>query len=253
MGSISSLLSSISSQKSPFTRMDSDGSGTISKDEFVAARPKEVSADQASTLYDKIDSSGTNALTEDQLNKGLAANRPDKTAGVSNTDLNGNLSADVISSLMQILQQLTASSNTTSPANAENLSIDGSSPPSTSDMFSKMDSNSDGKVTKDEFVAARPDDISEEQASSLFDSIDSEGTGSITEEQFANSMQKHGAPPAPPPSDTASGSDNNANSNNGNNMNELLMKLVQSIEAYMRTNSSDTSTVATGTTTSTTV
>ncbi len=59
-----------------FAKLDSDGNGTISKDEFVNGRPKDVTEDQAASLYDKIDTEGSNALTADQLKSGLAANRP---------------------------------------------------------------------------------------------------------------------------------------------------------------------------------
>ncbi|NKN37954.1 hypothetical protein HFC70_16505 [Agrobacterium sp. a22-2] len=70
-------------------------------------------------------------------------------------------------------------------------------PPSDEDMFSNMDTDEDGKVTEAEFVAARPEDVSEEDAASLFASFDEEGTGSLTEAQLAEA-QEDMAPPPPP-------------------------------------------------------
>jgi Ca2+-binding EF-hand superfamily protein len=64
-------------------------------------------------------------------------------------------------------------------------------------VYASMDTDSDGSVTQAEFISARPDDVSEDDAKALYASIDTEGTGSITEEQFADSMksaQGGGAP-----------------------------------------------------------
>ena len=73
----SSLLSSLGSssqslaamQKAMFSKTDTNGDGTVSKDEFVSSRPQDVSASDASALYDKIDTTGSNALTQDQLRR----------------------------------------------------------------------------------------------------------------------------------------------------------------------------------------
>lgn len=44
-------------------------------------------------------------------------------------------------------------------------------------VVSRIDADGDGKVTSAEFVAARPEHISEDEAASLFSSIDTEGRG----------------------------------------------------------------------------
>lgn len=75
-------------------------------------------------------------------------------------------------------------------------------PPDISQIYTDMDSDSDGKVTKDEFVSGSADHMSEDRASQIFASIDSQNTGSITEEQFAKSMMhgpEGGRPMGPPP------------------------------------------------------
>ena len=63
-------------------------------------------------------------------------------------------------------------------------------PMSISDIYSQIDADSDGKVTKDEFVSGRDKHMSEDQATKLFASIDTTNTGSITEDQFAKSIQQ---------------------------------------------------------------
>jgi hypothetical protein len=39
---------------------------------------------------------------------------------------------------------------------------------STSEMYDKMDADGDGSVTQEEFVAARPDDVTEKMAANLY-------------------------------------------------------------------------------------
>lgn len=47
-----------------------------------------------------------------------------------------------------------------------------------------IDTDSDGKVTKEEFVNARPEDVSEEDSTKMFEAIDSEDAGYVTEDQM---------------------------------------------------------------------
>ena len=70
---------------------------------------------------------------------------------------------------------------------------------STSEMYDKMDADGDGSLTQEEFVAARPDDVTEEMAANLYNSFDSDTSGSLTESEFETAM-KQAPPPPPPPS-----------------------------------------------------
>jgi hypothetical protein len=70
----------------------------------------------------------------------------------------------------------------------------------------QLDSDGDGYVSKAEFVAARPSDVSEDQAGTLFDSFDSEGSGSLSVDALTDAMsaqqsERAEGPPPPPPSD----------------------------------------------------
>ena len=187
MTSISSTSSSsaayYANQKSLFSKLDTDQNGTLSQEEAVAGGPKDVSESRAAALYAKIDSSGADALTEDQFNQGMEAARSVRSALET-------VSGDAMSVLMLMSQQGGAFGGN-----------------SAADRYAEMDSDGDGSVTAAEFIAARPDDVSEDDAQALYDTIDSEGTGSITEEQFAASMPGPGGPggPGAPPAGGAGG------------------------------------------------
>lgn len=64
-------------------------------------------------------------------------------------------------------------------------------PQDISKMYSNMDGDSDGKVTKDEFVSANADRMGKDQAAKVYSEIDTQNTGSITEDQFAQSVKQH--------------------------------------------------------------
>ena len=66
---------------------------------------------------------------------------------------------------------------------------------STSEMYDKMDADGDGSVTQEEFVAARPDDVTEEMAANLYNSFDTDTSGSLTESEFETAMKQAPAPP----------------------------------------------------------
>jgi len=174
MTTISSTTSSsaayYANQKNLFSKLDTDQNGTLSQEEAVAARPKGTSESQAAALYAKIDTNGTGALTEAQFQEGMEASRPTRSAL-------DTMAGDAMSVLMLMSQQGGA--------------FGGSS---AADRYAEMDGDGDGSVTGAEFIAARPDDVSEEDAQALYDTIDTEGTGAITEEQFAAAMPVPGRP-----------------------------------------------------------
>jgi hypothetical protein len=63
-----------------FSKLDSDGDGTLTETEFVAGRPDGASEDQARQLYAKIAEAGggdaSSGLTQDQFSTGFAATAP---------------------------------------------------------------------------------------------------------------------------------------------------------------------------------
>ncbi|HWU61857.1 MAG TPA: EF-hand domain-containing protein [Ensifer sp.] len=145
------------SQKDMFNKMDTDKNGSVSKSEFVDARPKDMSEEQASKMFGKIDDKNTGSISFDQFSAAGAA---------------GRASGKAMSGIMQLPQG----------------GPDGKGPDA-GKMFSKMDGDGDGKVTKSEFLSSRPDDASAEMATKMYNSIDTDGTGSFTESQFADAMK----------------------------------------------------------------
>lgn len=70
----------------------------------------------------------------------------------------------------------------------------GGDKPDAADMFKKLDTNGDGKVTKDEFIAGKPDNISADQAGALYDSMAQGKTGGLTQDEFTSAMKAQQPP-----------------------------------------------------------
>jgi len=70
--------------------------------------------------------------------------------------------------------------------------------PDAAELFSKLDSDGDGKVTRDEFVSGRPDDVSEEDAGKFYDKIaensGGDGSSGLSQTQFTTGLQNAGPP-----------------------------------------------------------
>ena len=127
-------------------KLDTDGDGKVSRDEFVAGRPDGASEDQAGALFDQIAGNNTGALTQQQLVDGLQSQRHGHGHGHHRDP---------------------------------------------SELFSSLDSNDDGTLTRDEFVAGRPQDVSADQAGTLFDQLAGDNTDGLSEDQFASALQAH--------------------------------------------------------------
>ncbi|MCF3639896.1 EF-hand domain-containing protein [Rhizobium sp. TRM95111] len=210
MTSISSTTSSSYQYQSPFLRMDTNGDGKVTEDEFVSARPKEVDEAKSKALYAEISGGSTEGMTEEELAAAMEAARPSAEARFS-----GDMSA-----MMLDMQEASAA------------------PPDATDLFSALDTDGDGTVSEAEFAEGRPDDVSEEQALALFASFDSEGTGSLTEDQFVAAMEANrpaGPPPGMPPAGDVSESDSEDSetaSAASTTLDDLLARIRQVIEEY---------------------
>jgi Ca2+-binding EF-hand superfamily protein len=181
----------LSMQSKLYNKLDSDGDGSLTKDEFVAGRPKDVTAEMAASLYGKINESGSGALSKADFENAFSSEN--SVSGVT-----AQMTSGIVSMLMDRQGSLPK------PGGG------GAGEPSASDMFSSLDADGDGKVTEEEFLAAKPDDVSADQVAALFKTIDTEGSGSITENQFASFLQSRSPQPAgqmqPPPSGGGSSS-----------------------------------------------
>lgn len=193
-----------------FKQIDTNGNGKVSKDEFVSGRPKGVSESQASELFAKIDTKGTGEVTQSELESGFEKNKPSGGLG----SLGGGLSSETLSVLLQALSGDSSSASSTSSSNNDLASK----------IFSQIDADKDGKVSKDEFVNGRPQFISEADAAKQFDSIDKEGTGSITKDQFAAN--------APQPPSFGGGGFGDASSSDYSG--DIVQQLLAAINSYSK-------------------
>lgn len=179
--------------------MDSDGDGSLSAEE--------VGVEQS--LLSQADSDGDSKLSDSELIALMGQMGPPPT-------LQGNMGM-----------------NQAGPGGGG-----GQAPPDAGELFSKLDSDGDGVVSQAEFLAGRPDDVSEDQATQMWSRLDSSGAGSLSQEEFVSAMESQGPPPGPPPGGgqgmaQASGTSNlgegltGAGSGNaGTSLSELLASLL---------------------------
>lgn len=73
----------------------------------------------------------------------------------------------------------------------------GQTEPDAEAMVARLDTDSDGLVTRDEFVAGKPDEVSDAQAAALWDSIAGADTESLTGTAFAEGLAASGGPGGP--------------------------------------------------------
>ncbi|MGG6895938.1 MULTISPECIES: EF-hand domain-containing protein [Rhizobium] len=100
----------------------------------------------------------------------------DSSSDPSATDI---FSGNLASMLLQ-MQQAGQSGSSTSSSSTDQSPMD--------QLFARLDTNQDGKITQSEFVAGRPKDMSESDAENLFKSIDRQNSGSLTKDQFAGGL-----------------------------------------------------------------
>lgn len=122
-----------------------------------------------------------------------ASGTPDSGSGSGSSQ--SSVSIDkLLSQVIDLLQKLQASSasDSSEDGDGEDGGVEG--------MVAAMDTNQDGIVTSAEFVAARPSDVSEDQAARLFQSFDTAGSGSLSVADLSEAMRRdRGRPPAEQP------------------------------------------------------
>ena len=165
----------------PFDKVDTDSNGAISLEEFTAALNKLPSAADsaasdtaANDLFKQIDTDGDGQISKDE-------------ASAFKSKLSAQLQA-----MMLLFQE----QNGTDAAATAQAGVTG---PSADDIFTKLDADGNGSISKDEFTAAlqnrHQSDGVGDRAAKLFDKIDTNGDGSISKDEnqaFLEKMQAHG-------------------------------------------------------------
>lgn len=116
-----------------FSDMDTDGDGTLTKDEFMAAAPDDVSDEMSENLWSLMAGSDAEAISEDDY---LAAMTPPAHTVASDEDKTAD---DMLEGMANALDE------------------DGT--------FDPLDTNEDGIVSLSEIMAAAPQDASPSQSS----------------------------------------------------------------------------------------
>ncbi|SFI01828.1 Ca2+-binding protein, EF-hand superfamily [Bosea sp. OK403] len=174
-------------QKPPsFDTLDSNSSGSLSLDEFQSGAPKGTDSAKSEALFKAMDSDSDGSVTKAESDAFKA--KAEKAGQQLQSFLFG----------LQSGQTGAASDSTTSDK---------------TDIFSQVDANSDGNVTKDEFTKAFSMGTSDSTSAlgKLFDAIDSNSDGSISKDEtkaFQDTLKAAGPPP-PPPQEASSGSSDN--------------------------------------------
>lgn len=174
------------------------------------------------SVFDSLSSSGTRASPTDVRSAIEAKLKDDVEAG----SLTQDQADQVLSALDEFEKQLKQNGG---PQGASG----GGRGADPTELFKKLDSDGDGKVSKDEFVAGRPDNVSEEDAASFYDKIAKESGGDaetgLSEDQFAAGMQKAGPSPGAPPAGASKDDDEDdtSTSSSAQSLQDILKALTQ--------------------------
>lgn len=134
-----------------YDKMDADGDGSVTQEEFVAARPDDVTEEMAANLYNSFDTDTSGSLTESEFETAMNQAPPPPPPPPGGGGGMGSSTEEA-------------------------------------QTFSELDTNQDGVVSAEELAAARPDDVTEEMAANLFKSLDTDGSGGLTETEYAAKM-----------------------------------------------------------------
>ena len=234
-------------------KIDTDGDGSVSQDEFISSRPEDVSADQAQQMWSRLDADGAGSLTGSQFVSAMENMAPpqgpppqdsgESASGVSalSTDSESDGSSQLIKALLNAIKQYTASTEqTSSTATDDDLTLSATTGQnqSLSELFGKIDTDGDGSVSQDEFISSRPEDISEDQAKQMWDELDTESSGSLSQDQFVSAMAKQGPPPGPPPGgiEASESTDSTSTASTTTASDELVSALLKAIKEYTISN-----------------
>lgn len=165
-----------------------------------------AAAQALAQFFQSSDTDGNGQLSESELSTGLQQNGNLLSGSTLLQASSGGTDAqDAIKSLIESIK---------SQLSGQTSQSEGTDPHAqfAKDLFSSIDTDNDGTITKDEVeTAVTKAGGTKESADALYAQIDPENTGSVSEQQFADNIPKphHGGAGGPPPSgsgDSASAS-----------------------------------------------
>jgi len=237
--SVSSISSSGSSslsllqqwQQKIFSSIDSNSDGSVTKSELETAVTKAGgTTEEADALYSKLDPDNIGSVSESQFSANMPVPR---------------LGDQMVSQLISYQSVDSGGSSGTNPASQL-----------ASDLFSSIDTDGDGVISKSELETAVTNaGGSTDEADAFYAKLDPDNTGSVSESAFAQALQP---PPPPPPSsdsDTSgdsSDSSSSAASSSGSSSNSTdtasFDALKALIEAMNETSAADSNGTDSGST-----
>ena len=128
----------------------------------------------------KKDAAETDSKPSDAVSSTSAKGKNGFVAG--SPSMSGNNMSVLLAAQSVTATEASSSQTATTNNNSDSAAL--------AQAFTVLDADGDGKISKDEFVSARPEGTTTAQATSLFASIDTESTGSITKTQWESALTK---------------------------------------------------------------
>ena len=193
-GTTSSVSSVASSSKSASAALEAElASKQAELAEAKTDEDKKTINDEISKIKSQISAlKATEKQDASQAAKATAKSGNTATVGVTSAEKAAPESR-VPGAVMDVLMKMRPGGGPSGP--------DGEDKPDLSKLYSDMDADDDGKLSKTEFVAANGNRMSTDDAGKLFDAMDTGKTGSITQDQFTAAVKpaEDGRPPMGPP------------------------------------------------------
>lgn len=167
---ISELLSSITSDSSDLLARLLESSSGLSQ---AGQQTKKESSDD---VFAKLDKNDDGTISQDEMTAVFGSTDGASKFSAADTDGDGKVTAAELKTAME-------------KAGQENMQSKMSE-----DLFTKLDSNSDNSISKDEMTAV----FGSTDGASKFSAADTNGDGKVTLDELQAAMEKAGPPPPPP-------------------------------------------------------
>jgi Ca2+-binding EF-hand superfamily protein len=147
--------------QSLFKKVDSDGSGGISKTEFETAvssmaSNQNISTQDADSMFNKLDNDGNGAVSSDEMMSALMAAGEERRASMSAQHGNHSKGPDFNKMAQDLLKNLDTNGDgsvDTSELSAALSASQGTGSTDADTLLSKLDANGDGKVDQSELAS----------------------------------------------------------------------------------------------------